>query len=187
MVPPSELDGYEIVPMTWTGVIEKGGPEMSFNGTISEVTEQIREIKRDFTWDSLRQDLGDPNPEMHKRSKSNLICNVGGDSNADGLGPYTANAQSAQQALAATSGVCSIGPGPRVCTVLLCNKYNAGIWLCNDNDFSISPNCAYLASYAQDIINQCGQNYVHGVMTTRGQEFDTDNYNVVVGWKWNCP
>jgi hypothetical protein len=47
------------------------------------------------------------------------------------------------------------------------------------NDYEINPSAVYLATYAMDIGNSCqispGGHYFVG-----GQEFDTDNYNIIV-------
>jgi hypothetical protein len=42
------------------------------------------------------------------------------------------------------------------------------------NDYTICPNAYYLGTYADDI-NGC----YHAVDLSGGQEFDTDNYNVI--------
>jgi hypothetical protein len=47
------------------------------------------------------------------------------------------------------------------------------------NDYAIHPSCNYLSSYALDIVNSCSW-ASGGVEYTGGQEFDTDNYNVIV-------
>ncbi|KAH6666268.1 hypothetical protein B0J14DRAFT_705306 [Halenospora varia] len=69
---------------------------------------------------------------------------------------------------------------------IACSGY-AGIFLCNDNNYPIEPNCGYLASYAQDILNTCDQwrfvPHWGTVISACGQEFDTDNYNVIVRYQ----
>ncbi|KAI0803876.1 hypothetical protein GGR55DRAFT_691468 [Xylaria sp. FL0064] len=165
----SELpSGYKIEPMTWRGVVDKGGSELSFNGTIDEVTQQIQAVKKDFTWEGHRRDLG-----------TSLICGVGGENS---LGPLTPNVEDSGNKLSKMSGACSVGAGPKVCAVLVCTR-NAAVWLCNDNSQSIAPSCSSLASYVADIVGKCGQDYYHGSRYCRGQEFDSDNFNVIVGWK----
>ncbi|PVH75702.1 hypothetical protein DL98DRAFT_592964 [Cadophora sp. DSE1049] len=70
----------------------------------------------------------------------------------------------------------------------------AAIVLCNDNYHPIGPSCSYLVPYAQDISDRCRtwdfgwRDWVAG-----GQEFDMDDYNVIVsGWErrviadWAC-
>ncbi|MCJ1476703.1 hypothetical protein MMC13_005371 [Lambiella insularis] len=72
------------------------------------------------------------------------------------------------------------GGGPRTCITLLCsaNGNGNGVFLCNDNLYSIAPSLIYLLDdYAIPIGNFCGtQNPPHSII---GQMFDTDNYNVI--------
>lgn len=63
--------------------------------------------------------------------------------------------------------------GGHSCARLSCID-KSGITLCNDNDGHIAPLSDYISSYAWDIVNACGRQ-------TGGQEFDSDNYNVIVG------
>ena len=51
------------------------------------------------------------------------------------------------------------------------------------NRCSINPSCQYLASYAQDIVDRCPSNKFENYLA--GQEFDTDNYNMIVSAQ-NC-
>lgn len=41
----------------------------------------------------------------------------------------------------------------------------------------IDPSCAYLAGYAQDILDRCS---IPSRNAVKGQEFDTDQYNIIV-------
>ena len=95
---------------------------------------------------------------------------------------------------------CKIAAGPKTCRMISCVS-NSGIWLCNDvssplhsgndlhkihvtqNDHPIHPSCNYLGSYAQDIYDKCVWDDDYSgfdVLFTGGQEFDTDNYNIIV-------
>ena len=112
-----------------------------------------------------------------------MICDVQGEAD---WGPYTSQVQDVQHKIEKMTGDCSVPGGPRVCSVIACNHYYAGAWLCNDNDTPITLPCNSLASYVQDIIDQCGTPYIHGHKTTRGQEFDDGNWNVIAGWKNSC-
>ena len=51
------------------------------------------------------------------------------------------------------------------------------------NTSSINSSCQYLASYALDIVNDCPSN--GALYYLAGQEFDTDDYNVIVSAQ-NC-
>jgi len=48
------------------------------------------------------------------------------------------------------------------------------------NNGGIDPQLNYIASYASDIINRCGVAPPFSPALAAGQEFDTDNYNVIV-------
>ncbi|KAH8168223.1 hypothetical protein CIB48_g91 [Xylaria polymorpha] len=181
----SELpEGYKVEPMTWRGIIEERGLEVSFSGTIEEVTQQIQAVKRDFTWESLRRDPRVSLTPLQKRDKAGIICGVGGEDVAT-HGPLTSNAEDSRDKISQMTGTCAVAGGPRVCSVITCTR-NAAVWLCNDNTTPIAPPCDSLASYVDDIIGKCGQDYYHGHRFCRGQEFDTDNYNVIVGWESQC-
>ena len=87
------------------------------------------------------------------------------------------------------------------CSHINCS-YNSAIWLCNDvsiieppslfvasfntwfelqNPYLIYPASPYLASYAQDLLNYCSNfNEEPKMQKVGGQEFDTDNYNIIV-------
>lgn len=94
------------------------------------------------------------------------------------------------------NALCNVGK--RSCVRISCS-YDAGIYLCNDvtlscffcpthadweqNWYDIAPSCVYIASYAQDLINSCPSRLWNGKRwydAVCGQEFDTDNYNVIV-------
>ncbi|KUJ07167.1 uncharacterized protein LY89DRAFT_678133 [Mollisia scopiformis] len=60
-------------------------------------------------------------------------------------------------------------------------SYSDAIYANNDNPYPINPATVYLASYAQDLINFCQfQDPNSKFWMVCGQEFDSDNYNVVV-------
>ncbi|CAG8976805.1 hypothetical protein HYALB_00012511 [Hymenoscyphus albidus] len=55
--------------------------------------------------------------------------------------------------------------------------------LCNDNTYAIAPTCSYLATYAEDIMEKCsepGDPTIGTPSISCGQQFDTDNYNVII-------
>ncbi|KAI0854933.1 hypothetical protein F4860DRAFT_520358 [Xylaria cubensis] len=183
-VPPKLPKGYKIEPMSWTGAIEDGGPEVSFNGTIEEVTRQIQATKRDFTWESLRRDLGNFTTPLQKRDKAGVVCGVGGEG-AGTHGALTSNVEDSKAKISKMAGNCTVAAGPRTCSAITCTRY-AAVWLCNDNTNPISPPCSSLASYVDDIVQKCGQDYYHGHRLCHGQEFDSSNFNVIVGWKAEC-
>jgi hypothetical protein len=89
------------------------------------------------------------------------------------------------------NNVCHVGAGPRTCTKIACATGDA-IILCNDNGHAISPRCSYLADYIDHIIRACSWTVNSPPCTVkpcgpswsvdmvRGQQFDSDNYNVIV-------
>ncbi|KAF0641074.1 hypothetical protein FPSE5266_20176 [Fusarium pseudograminearum] len=64
--------------------------------------------------------------------------------------------------------------------------------LCNDNNFAIAPSCGYLGDYVDHIteacawevnsppcwVRPCGPSWTQYLV--RGQQFDSDGYNVIV-------
>ncbi|KAI1323941.1 hypothetical protein F5Y16DRAFT_402904 [Xylariaceae sp. FL0255] len=180
---PAALTGYDIAPMTWTGAIEKGGQEMSFSGNIDEVTRQIREIKRDFTWEGRLDDsMILVARENHKRSKANLICGVGGDPLPPGAHePDKQTAVNLMGSLTRVLGSCSVPAGPRVCSQYNCQN-DAAVWLCNDNTSPFSMPCMNMVPYLWDIVLNCTVNPGEPTPYFQGQEFDTDSFNVVLAY-----
>ncbi|KAI1398571.1 hypothetical protein F4819DRAFT_502199 [Hypoxylon fuscum] len=168
--------GYEIRPMTWKGAIEKSGPEMSFDGTIQDVTAQIRSIKPGFSWANLTNEEGGE-PVSKRGYKGQRIRNVGGRAN-------TCPIQSGADNLRDMKGNCQVDAGPSVCSRLSCVQH-AAVWLCNDDSKPIAPACAGLADYVEDIKNNYRQTY-GSQNTAQGQERNTDKWNVVVGMDLTC-
>ncbi|KAI1379996.1 hypothetical protein F4677DRAFT_442187 [Hypoxylon crocopeplum] len=173
-------DEYAIVPMTWKGAINEGGPEMAFNGTIEEVTTQIQATKPDFTWESLSKATGNTptvNASKRETEDNKIICGVGG---PNAIGVALALVLQQRDYLASLPGTCGVGGGPRVCVRVSCS-YRAAVWLCNDNAGGVEPRCSDLAAFVDDIAGKCQVKY-RGRPLVRGQEFDARNYNVMVGY-----
>ena len=82
------------------------------------------------------------------------------------------------------SGDCKVDAGPRVCSRVSCS-YSAAIWLCNDTKEDLWIPCSKVGDYAQDIRDKCWFNASPGapvwLPVVRGQEFDTENWNVILG------
>ncbi|KAG4435073.1 hypothetical protein IFR05_009432 [Cadophora sp. M221] len=85
----------------------------------------------------------------------------------------------------AVLGVCKIKA--HSCKKMQC-YYGSSAYICNDTDHEVRPDCTYLGSFVQDIINLCSVNREHPMVTRAGgQEFETEGYNVIVrqescGW-----
>jgi hypothetical protein len=114
-----------------------------------------------------------------KRHPGEVVCGVGGSRPV-----YDRYLNYQIGNLLGVDGQCEVPAGPDTCVMISCNPCSgSAIWLCNDQPVSIKPTCAYLATYAQEIRNQCRNKETSMV---RGQRFDSDLYSVVVG-TGRCP
>ncbi|KAF8866954.1 hypothetical protein BDZ45DRAFT_734991 [Acephala macrosclerotiorum] len=68
-------------------------------------------------------------------------------------GAYLGRIEKGIQYLQQFNGVCNTGPGFTNCVRISCS-WDSAIFLCNDNPYLISENCAYIASFAQDLAVQ---------------------------------
>ncbi|EPE28266.1 hypothetical protein GLAREA_09386 [Glarea lozoyensis ATCC 20868] len=119
-------------------------------------------------------------PSLSPRNKANILCcaDAGNELANPHLNWTPANPWEIDSGAQYLQTIDLCHTGPRQCNRISCS-YKAAIFLCNDNDYDISPKCAYIASYALDLFNSC--RYVKDtILGVCGQEFDTDNYNVVV-------
>ncbi|KAF5686959.1 tol [Fusarium circinatum] len=176
------LKGYKVVPMEWTGSSEEGANPVTLTGTAEEVVSQIQKLNPDYVFPDNTTE-----PEMEKRSQGHIICKVGR------FGAMDVRAAHRERDYLRSLGnnVCHVGAGPRTCTKIACATGDA-IILCNDNGHAISPRCSYLADYIDHIIRACSWTVNSPPCTTRpcgpswsvdmvrGQQFDSDNYNVIV-------
>ncbi|KAH8592927.1 hypothetical protein B0O99DRAFT_224553 [Bisporella sp. PMI_857] len=155
--------------MKYIGPTTPGGPDVELYGTAEEVYHQILAINPDFRIEDF------PPPEhrpLGKRYRLEPRCNIYSLANYGRIGDGI-------YYLKRLPGACSVGAGWGTCTRLSCS-YSSGIYLCNDNTFPIAPTCSYMALYAEDILRGCPQDISTGTGRIRGQEFDTDNYNIIV-------
>ncbi|CAG8955203.1 hypothetical protein HYFRA_00007219 [Hymenoscyphus fraxineus] len=117
---------------------------------------------------------------QEKRSKSTIICCR--DTNQPWWYGDDPAIQKGIDTLKDRPGSCAVAAGPRVCTDLTCDDKHK-IQLCNDNTYAIEPTCSYLATYAEDIMEKCsepGDPTIGTPSVSCGQQFDTDNYNVII-------
>ncbi|RHZ53257.1 uncharacterized protein CDV56_105933 [Aspergillus thermomutatus] len=147
---------------------------------------QILDVNPEFVVRLGQNDSSLSARDIEERNKSGVICNIPGDK---GGRCSTVTIMQGIDYLKGLTGVCGVAAGPRVCARISCS-YNAAIWLCNDNAWYIQPSCSYLGTYAEDIVSTCAHvDFNSGTKgwgtqwsdTVNGQEFDTDNYNVIVG------
>ncbi|KAK6948994.1 hypothetical protein Daesc_009066 [Daldinia eschscholtzii] len=172
-------DGYIAVPFSMDVALEPGAEPMTFNGTVTEIFAQIQSIKPDFAWASS----GSASPSAgetskFKRSKSKILCNV--PSFSVGLRWIILKGY---DYLKTIHQDCKVDAGPKKCAMLYC-EIGTSIWMCNDNKTPISRDCGFIADYALDIIadEDCQSRGTMGPKAwTNGQEFDTDNFNVIAG------
>ncbi|KAI1138158.1 hypothetical protein F5Y05DRAFT_419015 [Hypoxylon sp. FL0543] len=178
-------DGYTSIPFSMKGAIEPGGEVMQFNGTVTDIFEQIQDIKPNFKWDDFQPVAPlTRRRRPSKRTKSHIICDV-------------PNVQPSirlrflfgQDYLWKIQQPCEVAGGPRKCALLWCD-YDSTIYLCNDNTEPISRNCRDIASYVRDLLGDLdcattpsdsdnADSWLDAPL--KGQEFDTDNFNVIVG------
>ncbi|KAF9880226.1 hypothetical protein CkaCkLH20_02180 [Colletotrichum karsti] len=188
------LEGYTIVPMQWSGTVD--GEDMNLEGTIEEVFAQIQAVKPDFDWTNTTE-LTEPEADLSTldaRSPSNIICDVGG------RGPMVQEASMQRETdylRRIANSQCGVAAGPRVCARVSCSSGD-GIWLCNDTTSHLSRRCGIIPDYVWRIFGRCKSWVSSGVCPirgcqypepgwyyARGQQFDTENFNVIIG-KDNC-
>ncbi|EZF32346.1 hypothetical protein H109_07966 [Trichophyton interdigitale MR816] len=159
---------YPTGPLTYIGPVEVNGKDVTLEGTVQEIYSQVK----DLTGSTLKPvDIpkDDPKHKLQIRSKVSLNCHP------QGGGATLRTIRDGIKYLNGLKGKCKAPP--RTCTRVSCS-WKAGIYLCNDNLHSVSVPCKQIAEYAQDIVNVCVTN--PEVSSLRGQEFDSDNWNVVI-------
>ncbi|MCJ1403833.1 hypothetical protein MMC11_007056 [Xylographa trunciseda] len=179
------LGSYTIVPLIWEGPIVPGGPAVNLTGTITDIKAQI--LKSNPAYETHFAPFG-VRVNTTAVAKRNAIvpadCNV----------PYARVESDLAQGVielveqnVAVLGRCYVPAGPAKCAIVDYAVYDStnnicpAIYACNDNPYAINVGCQYMAGdYAQTIVNECTSN---GMVV--GQEFDTDNYNVIVSG--TCP
>ncbi|CAJ2504629.1 Uu.00g120230.m01.CDS01 [Anthostomella pinea] len=162
----SPLDGYTAVPMRQTGINNTDGTTVVVSGTVQEIRAEMDAMGSSVNW------------TMTSDSDEDIFCWVGGSGKVEG-GPL----QDGINYLKKHDRPCTADPGPRVCARISCS-WNSAIWLCNDTPNGISHACADLATYVEDIREECHVG-VGRELLIQGQQFDTENFNVLVG-KDNC-
>lgn len=172
-----KLGNYTIVPATWTGSITPGGPNVTLKGkSFMDIKDQLTTLNPDF--DFVNSNSGTAGSATERRLvPRNTLMPPGCD-----VAPYRPAASIDWiNGFAIEWGTFTvrvpITPGPRVCVEMGCAG-NSGMWLCNDNPWSINPALGYLMTdYVAQIVFFCDM----GVQV-QGQVLDTDNYNVIVAW-----
>ncbi|KAF1810898.1 hypothetical protein P152DRAFT_483602 [Eremomyces bilateralis CBS 781.70] len=178
-----QLDTLVTTKMKYTGPITPGGEDVELSGTAEDVYNQIVHLNPSYDPAAFGNNATDIAPPLSKRDKSGLICNIGRHAQVGRIWQGISYLKSLPG-----GGTCGIDAGPAHCVRISCS-WDSGIFLCNDNPWPIAPNCAYLATYAEDIVLSCpySDECQPGAAAfcnefVNGQRFDTDNYNVIVGW-----
>ncbi|EPE32878.1 hypothetical protein GLAREA_05890 [Glarea lozoyensis ATCC 20868] len=182
---------------------ELGGHEVEFNGTIQEVYAQVAATHPSFNTRSQLDTniaLAAASPiQITKRNKAHHFCNQNIGKPwlpakvtyiEDGIkylstSPYPLPHPPLYPDLtipAESKGKCGVQSGH--CARISCS-WDSAIFLCNDRLDFIEPSCAYLASYAEDLIDWCKTEVSGMGSAVAGQLFDTDSYNVLVRYS-NC-
>ncbi|KAI8630389.1 hypothetical protein F5Y19DRAFT_483731 [Xylariaceae sp. FL1651] len=177
-------EGYTVAPITWTMPIVPGGEDYAFQGTAQEVFLQVNAARAklglppnpDLTMSADNQVSSRTGNAQAARHWQNTICNVPG-MNGDATVPPI---KDGIKYLRGLDGNCTIGPGRGNCGQISCSWHSAIYW-CNDNDYEYSHKCSELADYGESIVDNCGV-MTQWVYRVQGQAFDTENFNVMVGW-----
>ncbi|EPE32475.1 hypothetical protein GLAREA_07608 [Glarea lozoyensis ATCC 20868] len=175
---------YPVEPFTFNGTID--GHEVYLVGSIDEQLEHMEKTYPDFdrnNFQAVRADI--PETKHETRSVNNKVgmgqCCDEPQMQSHGWNYVSSvDISFAAAQLAGYEGGCPVQPHR---CVFFTRSGRAGIHLCNDNTYFISPSCKYLSSYAVDIRDHCGKGFAtsNGLEARScGQQFDTDGYNVVV-------
>ncbi|KAF2836611.1 hypothetical protein M501DRAFT_1059999 [Patellaria atrata CBS 101060] len=163
----SALDSGVETTMEWRGPITSDGADVTLTGTIQEVYKQVLERNPNYLTDF-------PPAEGTSLVARNRIwpvqCNPGGD-----FADVNRISEGIRYLRDLSGGNARCGVNGRSCARISCS-WDAGISLCNDRNDHIDPSCRYLADYAEAIVNDC----TRVPNRVKGQQFDTDNYNVLV-------
>ncbi|RMY82986.1 hypothetical protein D0861_07632 [Hortaea werneckii] len=179
--------------MSYIGPAFDGGGDVEVQGTIESVAAQLREINPDWhpgvvgkntpskTDSAKRAEVSlrsifpsGASPECLANSFDQIsppLCNddLGGQRYA-----RTAILSNGADYLKGLSGV--LRQPPRSCGRVSCS-YDAGVTFCNDGNEAIPVAAAELGRRVDGIVGLCGDGGTR--MFTKGQVFDTDNWNVI--------
>ncbi|PMD59977.1 uncharacterized protein K444DRAFT_663547 [Hyaloscypha bicolor E] len=165
------FEKYQMQPATFKGEI--GDHSYELNGTAETVWAQLKEIYPEIELKE-HDSLGLETRAMEKRNKilPPLCIPVSG-------WPWVGATPSAiQDGISYLKNLNTrINIDAHACSRISCS-YSSAIFLCNDNDVTISPASPYLATYAQDLnhlMDLCRSGKKAG-----GQLFDTDRYNIIM-------
>ncbi|KAK2855559.1 hypothetical protein FQN49_005076 [Arthroderma sp. PD_2] len=161
--------------MMYTGPVTPGGVNVTLEGTAQQIYYQILKLNPDYHPEAFsavpNASALNASSMLEKRGRSHIICDPSGT-----LRAWRGHIEHGIAFLRRIpqGGDCSV-KGHRSCARISCS-YDSGIFLCNDNPYWIERPCHLLGDYAEAILNRCQAS----VPKVSGQQFDTDNFNVLV-------
>ncbi|KAI6791475.1 hypothetical protein KC360_g8362 [Hortaea werneckii] len=157
--------------MSYIGPAFDGGDDVEVSGTIESVAAQLREMNPDWHPGVVGKNTPSKTDSAKRAEISPPLCNddLGGQRYA-----RTKILSNGADYLKGLSGNCR--QPPRSCGRVSCS-YDAGISFCNDGNNDIYVPCAELGRRVDGIVGLCGDGGT--AKFTKGQVFDTDNWNVI--------
>ncbi|KAI1406996.1 hypothetical protein F5Y13DRAFT_195841 [Hypoxylon sp. FL1857] len=178
------IDGYEVfngrkvVPLTMRGIVEPGGTEQVFNGTIQQIDAQIRNISPNFSWKDFQPSVRSlPRPRRKRSGDVKVLCHV------QNLRSAPRNDIVAiQNWLNDENQATELPVSGQSCTKFSCQG-NAAFWFCNDNLGWIQKPTLTLGELLNEIVEdkECqdpgNSDFIQGQAFSQG-----GSYNVIVNW-----
>ncbi|KAI7340851.1 hypothetical protein KC315_g453 [Hortaea werneckii] len=157
--------------MSYIGPAFDGGDDVEVQGTIESVAAQLREINPDWHPGVVGKNTPSKTDSAKRAEISPPLCNddLGGQRYA-----RTAILSNGADYLKGLSGV--LRQPARSCGRVSCS-YDAGVTFCNDGNEAIPVAAAELGRRVDGIVGLCGDGGTR--MFTKGQVFDTDDWNVI--------
>ncbi|KAI0106556.1 hypothetical protein F4776DRAFT_645720 [Hypoxylon sp. NC0597] len=170
------FNGRRVLPLTMRGIVEPGGTEQAFNGTIQEIEAQIRSINPSFSWEDFRPSTRNPSRSPRRRSPVKVLCHVQNLPSAPREG-----VQDIQDWLSDPAIAVEVEVSAQSCNKFSCQK-NAAIWFCNDNLQAIEEVTLTLGVGVSEILNEEKCQDPGNSNLIQGQAFDSNNYdfNVII-------
>ncbi|KAH8898443.1 hypothetical protein GQ53DRAFT_742481 [Thozetella sp. PMI_491] len=174
-------------PLTWRGVVHPNEAPVTLQGTAKEIYETIVSMNPNYDEQlgitSVSSTKSVEVDSLQKRlapTSSDYTCAYGNYVNALPIAEDIKYLYSIGNAdCVAPAGQ----PGAGGCSRVSCNS-NAGVWLCNDQNFETHIPCTLIADNAVEILIKCQYTtYANGVWDSfvRGQIFSTDrSWNTIV-------
>ncbi|KAH7407948.1 hypothetical protein BKA64DRAFT_706348 [Cadophora sp. MPI-SDFR-AT-0126] len=167
-------EGYTESELHMTGTFADA-IAINHTGTIEQIFAKLAVEHPNVNFTELA--LATPNVKtIEKRTKSDLNCIP-----VSGQNWYPAKDWAIINGidyLQKVNALCWVGA--HKCSRVSCS-YNSGIHLCNNNGYERGFSCTWIASFAEDIRENCRYRPdPHGIDLVGGQAWDTENYNVCV-------